>query len=123
MKTHRLIMPEDLNQYGFLFGGKMLSWVDEASWIAASLDFPECRFVTVGMDKVEFLHGVESGVILEIECNKCRLGETSISYDVFVKRGRSQQGRGQGAEVIFSTCVSFVNLNENGEKCAINAAG
>ena len=40
METHRLVMPGDLNQYGFLFGGKMLSWVDEACWIAASLDYP-----------------------------------------------------------------------------------
>ena len=61
-------MPGDLNQYGFLFGGKMLSWVDEACWIAASLDFPNCRFVTVGMAKVDFHHGVGEGVILEINC-------------------------------------------------------
>ena len=116
MKKHHLVMPGDLNQYGFLFGGKMLSWVDEACWIAASLDFPNCRFVTVGMDKVEFHHGVEGGVILEIECQKGRIGNTSISYDVSVRRGRGLQD-----EVIFSTCVSFVNLDENGEKCAIKA--
>lgn len=109
-------MPGDLNQYGFLFGGKMLSWVDEACWIAASLDHPECRFVTVGMEKVDFHHGVEGGVILEIECKQSRIGKTSTSYDVSVKRGRSKK-----EEVIFSTCISFVNLDENGEKCAIKA--
>lgn len=117
MKTHRLVMPGDLNQYGFLFGGKMLSWVDEACWIAASLDFPQCRFVTVGMDRVEFHHGVEGGVVLEIECIQKKLGNTSVSYDVSVRRGRSRQD-----EVIFSTCVSFVNLDGNGQKCAIKAS-
>ena len=30
METHRLVLPEDLNQFGFLFGGRLLSWVDEA---------------------------------------------------------------------------------------------
>ena len=50
MKTHRLVLPEDLNQFGFLFGGRLLSWVDEASWIAASMDYPECQFVTIGME-------------------------------------------------------------------------
>ncbi|MBT8036786.1 MAG: acyl-CoA thioesterase [Verrucomicrobiae bacterium] len=114
MKTHRLVMPGDLNQYGFLFGGKMLSWVDEACWIAASLDFPQCRFVTVGMAKVEFLHGVGEGVILEIHCHKTKQGTTSVTYDVEVRRGRHSQD-----DVIFSTCVSFVNVDKKGDKCRI----
>lgn len=108
-------MPGDLNQYGFLFGGNMLSWVDEASWIAASLDYPDCRFVTVGMDKVEFHHGVEEGVILEIACERAKEGRTSVSYEVNVSRGRSDKD-----EVIFSTCVTFVNVDEKGVKCPVS---
>lgn len=114
MKTHRLVMPGDLNQYGFLFGGKMLSWVDEACWIAASLDYPQSRFVTVGMDHVEFRHGVQEGVILEIECNKQKQGSTSVSYQVEVR-----QGGGKGNNTIFSTCVTFVNVDQRGNKLAI----
>ena len=114
MKTHRLIMPGDLNQYGFLFGGKMLSWVDEACWIAASLDYPKCRFVTVGMDNVEFRHGVEEGVILEIECKKQMQGYTSVSYQVEVRQGSNEEN-----VIIFSTCVTFVNVDQQGKKLAI----
>ncbi len=114
MKTHRLVLPEDLNQYGFLFGGKMLAWVDEASWIAASLDFPDCRFVTVGMNQVEFHHGVAKGVILEIDCRQLKRGCTSVSYQVEVRRGRHKE-----TGVIFSTCVSFVNVDLQGEKLKI----
>ncbi len=29
MTSYKLVMPGDLNHYGFLFGGKMLMWVDE----------------------------------------------------------------------------------------------
>jgi len=108
-------MPGDLNQYGFLFGGKMLSWVDEACWIAASLDYPECRFVTVGMNKVEFHHGVAEGVILEIDCSLQKQGSTSVSYEVHVSRGNIDK-----AEVIFSTCVTFVNVDEKGAKCPVS---
>lgn len=114
MKTHRLVLPEDLNQYGFLFGGKMLAWVDEASWIAASLEYPSCHFVTVGMDRVVFCHGVAKGVILEIECNQIKRGATSVSYQVSVRRGRHQTDT-----VIFSTCVTFVNVDEQGDKLEI----
>ena len=107
-------MPEDLNQYGFLFGGRLLSWVDEACWIAASLDFPRHRFVTVGMDKVEFRHGVKEGVILEIKCEKIREGNTSISYQVNVARAK-----GANLVDIFSTCVTFVCIDEEGNKQSI----
>ena len=111
METHRLVLPADLNQFGFLFGGQLLSWVDEASWIAASLDYPDCQFVTVGMDKVEFRHSVREGTILSIHSERKEEGNTSVSYAVSVRRGRYPEG-----PVLFSTCVSFVNVNAAGEK-------
>ena len=114
MKTHRLVMPGDLNQYGFLFGGKMLSWVDEACWIAASLDYPDCSFVTVAMNKVEFLHGVDEGVILEIDCEEAKKGTTSVTYEVHVYTGREDQ-----SDAIFSTQITFVNVDEGGKKKVI----
>jgi len=110
METHRLILPGDLNQYGFLFGGRLLAWVDEASWIAASLDYPTCKFVTVGMDKVEFHHSVREGTILEIQCERSGAGTTSVTYSVQVRDGR-------GPSIpIFSTRVTFVSVDESGKK-------
>lgn len=114
METHRLVLPADLNQYGFLFGGQLLSWVDEASWIAASLDYPDCQFVTVGMDQVEFRHSVREGTILSIQSERVEEGTTSVKYEVKVCRGRSVSG-----EVLFMTRVSFVNVDEAGAKKAI----
>lgn len=111
METHRLVLPEDLNQYGHLFGGRLLSWVDEASWIAASLDFPDCRFVTIAMDEVVFRHGVETGTILTIQSEQARLGNTSATYEVKVFDGRSVEGA-----AIFTTRVTFVNLDKSGQK-------
>ena len=114
METHRLVLPEDLNQFGYLFGGRLLSWIDEASWIAASLDYPDCRFVTIGMDQVEFRHSVREGTILSIDSEKVKEGVSSVTYEVQVRRGRVKEG-----EAIFSTKVSFVNVDEAGRKCEI----
>ncbi len=111
METHRLVLPGDLNQYGNLFGGRLLSWVDEACWIAASLDFPSCRFVTIGMDRVAFHHGIQEGAILSIESQHSRTGNTSVTYEVTVRRGRVKLG-----PVLFETQVTFVNVDESGEK-------
>ncbi len=114
METHRLVLPEDLNHYGFLFGGRLLRWVDEASWIAASLDYPGCRFVTIAMDKVEFRHSVREGTILSIHSERSHLGRTSVTYEVRVRLGKFT-----GGAPVFSTHVTFVNVDEEGRKAEI----
>ena len=50
MENHRLVLPEHLNHYGFLFGGHLLKWVDEFAYIAATIEYPGYNFVTIGMD-------------------------------------------------------------------------
>ncbi len=115
MKTHRLVLPEDLNQFGFLFGGRLLSWVDEAAWIAASLDFPDGHFLTVGMDEVSFQHSVKEGTILEIESLLIQRGTTSVTYEVSVRRGRKNTD-----EITFSTRITFVNVDDKGRKLPLN---
>lgn len=114
MQTQRLVLPADLNQYGHLFGGRLLAWIDEASWIAASLEFPKCRFVTVAMREVCFRHSVREGTILTIESLMQRRGNTSVTYAVQVRDTRSPL-----AEPIFVTDVTFVNLDEHGTKQTI----
>lgn len=111
METHRLVLPEDLNHFGFLFGGRLLAWVDEASWIAASLDFPHCQFVTIGMDKVEFRYSVRQGSILSIRCIKEHEGTTSVLYRVEVFDCRNPT-----APPIFSTGITYVSVDDSGRK-------
>ena len=54
MNNYAIVRQEHLNHYGFLFGGALLQWVDEYAWLVASLDFPGCPLVTVGMDQISF---------------------------------------------------------------------
>ncbi len=74
MENHKLVLPEHLNQFGYLFGGDLLKWVDEYAWIAASLDYPGCNFVTIGLDKVEFRRTVKKGTILKFIAEKTNEG-------------------------------------------------
>jgi acyl-CoA hydrolase len=110
METHRLVLPGDLNHYGFLFGGRLLAWIDEASWIAASLEYPHCQFVTKAMDTVSFHHSVREGTILRITCERDREGNTSVAYSVSVIDENA------GPHVIFSTRVTFVSVDDSGNK-------
>jgi acyl-CoA hydrolase len=107
-------MPGDLNHYGSLFGGRMLAWVDEAAWIAASTEFPHCQFVTIAMDKVEFRQGAGDGTILKINCTLAKKGNSSVTYQVVVTDAKHT------SEIpVFQTKVTFVSVNDQGEKRAI----
>lgn len=117
MENHKLVLPEHLNHFGFLFGGHMLAWVDEVAWIAASLQHPGAQLVTVGMDKVEFRRGVREGTILKFHVGQTRLGETSVTYGVEVTRARVTDTSDR--EPVFSTRVTFVSVDDAGEKVPI----
>lgn len=107
MENHRLVLPEHMNQFGFLFGGYLLKWVDEIAWMAATLDYNECHFVTVGMKEVSFRSGVNEGSILRFETTRVHEGDTSVRYSVRVLTE---------GEAIFTTEVTFVRVDESGRK-------
>lgn len=113
MRSYKLVMPGDLNHYGFLFGGNLLKWVDEVSWIAACNDFPGCRFVTIGMDRVEFRKSVRDGTILSVDATLARQGHTSVAYGIDVFRKRIETG---DEEKVFSTTVTLVRVDRDGRK-------
>ena len=85
-------------------------WVDEAAWLAASEEYPHCKFVTVGMDQVAFKKSVKEGGILRFSSKKQRLGNTSVTYEVIVTHHDVE---------IFSTSVTMVRVDDNGVKTAI----
>lgn len=118
MENHKLVLPGDLNHYGFLFGGNLLKWVDEYAWISASLDYPRAQFVTIAMDKVEFRKNIRNGTILKFIIERGRVGTTSVQYGVLVFRGN---GDVCDNELLFSTNVTFVNVDGQGQKVKLPA--
>lgn len=117
MENYKLVLPGHLNHYGYLFGGNLLKWVDEVAWIAASLDYPGCNFVTIGMDKVEFRKSVRQGALLRLEANRAMEGTTSVQYRVEVFRHDIASGYD---EPIFRTNTTFVCIDSEGRKCELN---
>ncbi|TLU83224.1 MAG: acyl-CoA thioesterase [Chlorobium sp.] len=113
METYKLVLPEHLNHYGFLFGGNLLKWIDEISYIAVTLDYPGCNFVTVGMDKVEFKKSIRGGSILCFVAEKNKTGHTSVEYTVSVYKKSIESGE---RILAFSTSITFVCLDEKGMK-------
>jgi len=115
MDHRKIIYPESLNDQGFLFGGNLLKWVDEYAYITATLEFPGNRFVTIGLDNVEFKHPIKPGEILRVVVERTRLGTTSVSYQVSVY-GEKFAAKDQ---ILFATAITFVNVDRDGNKTAI----
>ncbi|HYQ48249.1 MAG TPA: acyl-CoA thioesterase [Thermodesulfovibrionales bacterium] len=116
MENFKLVLPEHLNHYGFLFGGNLLKWVDETAWIAASRDFAGCNFVTIAMDAVEFRKSVRQGTILRISAQRGRTGNTSVQYAVTVFAEDIIAGT---EETVFSTNITFVRVDAEGKKMSL----
>lgn len=113
MKYHKLVLPEFMNDQGALFGGYLLKWIDEFSYIQASLDYPNNRFVTVSLDSVEFRKPISLGAMLCFDINLNRLGNTSVKYNVKVYDAKAPGGTD---EILFETNIIFVNVDPSGTK-------
>ena len=117
MISYKLVMPEHMNHYGFLFGGNLLKWVDETAWMAVSQDYPGARFVTIGMDRVEFKKGVTLGSILRFEITRVREGHTSVMYGAEVFRRELERSEEMP---IFHTDITFVRVGADGKKMPLH---
>lgn len=119
MNNYAIVRQEHLNHYGFLFGGAMLQWVDEYAWLVASLDFPGCPLVTVGMDRISFRKPVANGSILRFHIRAIKHGTTSVQYavDVFADAPAAST-----ETQVFSTTITFARVDADGNKQALPAS-
>ena len=120
METYSFVRPEHLNHQGFLFGGQLLKWIDEYTWLAAARDFPGCTLVTRAMDNIQFRRPVSNGTILRFKMEPVRQGNTSVTYAAEVYKSTPAS---RDEQMVFSTHVTFVSVNENGEKVRLPEIG
>ena len=117
-RTHyKIVLRGHLNDYGNLFGGYLLQWIDEIGYISVSLDFPGQQFVTIGLDNVEFKHSISEGQVLRFDCEQTRAGNSSVTYFVQVFGERYQHY--EPNTVLFETNITFVCIDKNGQKRSI----
>lgn len=116
MDHHKLVLPEHINHYGFLFGGWLLQWIDEFAYITATVEFPGLRFVTIAMKDVQFKRRIASGEVLRFAVEREHLGNTSVQYRV---RAYGLVLAADPREVMFETAITFVCVDEAGRKVPI----
>ena len=116
MDHYKLILPEHLNHLGYLFGGNMLKWIDEFSYITANQEFPGNNFVTIALDNVVFRKAVSLGEIIRFSVERSHLGRTSVQYGV---KAFGTRHHARADEILFETRITFVALDKHGDKTEI----
>ena len=86
-----LMMPRDTNAHGTIFGGVILSYIDQAGAIEARRQGSRLM-VTVSMDKIVFHAPVFVGDLVSFWTETTKIGNTSITVyvEVFDERNRLQ---------------------------------
>ena len=78
-----MMMPKDTNALGSIFGGVILSLIDQAAFVEASRQAAR-KFVTIAMDKIEFHKPVKMGDIVSLWADTIHIGRSSIRLRVDV---------------------------------------
>jgi acyl-CoA thioesterase YciA len=105
-----VLMPKDTNAYGTIFGGVILSFIDQAAAVEAK-QHGASFIVTVAMREVVFHEPVYVGDLVSFYTGLVRIGRTSITVSVEVF---AQRGEGTGGMIkVTQAEVTFVNLDEN----------
>jgi acyl-CoA thioesterase YciA len=102
-----VMMPRDTNPLGTIFGGVILSYIDQAGAIAARREVVRAGgkppyVVTVALNRVEFKQPVLVGDVVRFLARLVRLGRTSITMQVSVEVERGTEVlRVTEAEVVY----------------------
>ncbi|HEV3003665.1 MAG TPA: hotdog domain-containing protein [Pirellulales bacterium] len=102
-----VMMPRDTNPNGTIFGGVLLSYMDQAGAVGALHEirrsgWPARPIVTVAMNRVEFHQPVFVGDIVSFWTRLVTVGRTSITIHVIVEADRDGEVvRLTEAEVVY----------------------
>ena len=105
-----VMMPKDTNAHGTIFGGVILSYIDQAAAVEARRH-GATYIVTVAMREVVFHEPVYVGDLVSFYTRLLRVGKTSITVAVEVF-SQSEEGRDKRVKVTEAE-VTFVNLDKN----------
>lgn len=115
----RLIaMPADTNANGDIFGGWVLSQMDQAGGIAA-VERAQGRVVTIAVDAMTFIRPVKVGDVLCVYTYIESVGRTSMKLHI---EAWAQRFRSHVTEKVTDAVFTFVAIDDEGRPRPVPAA-
>lgn len=111
ISTH-YVMAKQVGYHGNLFGGIMLSWIDEAGAAFACQIADTGRMVTKYMSEVNFERAVRPGQLIKIYGRCLDIGKTSVTIEIEARRHSIYNGTQKS---VCKCSMVFVRIDGDGE--------
>lgn len=109
----QLVLPEDLNPSGRLFGGRLLAWIDIVAAITARRH-AGCNVTTASIDRLQFKEGAFPGDTLVLRGRITYAGNTSMEIRVDTFR-EQESGKLRLINTAYLVMVA-IDANQNPQK-------
>ncbi|MCA0406258.1 MAG: acyl-CoA thioesterase [Proteobacteria bacterium] len=111
LTVRQVAMPMDTNANGDIFGGWVMSRMDQAGGIAG-VGLTRGRVVTVAVDAMTFIRPVKVGDVLCVYTEVEKVGRTSIKIHV---EAWAQRFMTQHREMVTEAKFTFVAIDDGGK--------
>jgi acyl-CoA thioesterase YciA len=115
VSTH-ICKTRDVGNHGNLFGGVMLSWLDEAGAALAAEVAETGKIVTKHISALDFKSAVRPGQLIKIYGRVAHLGKTSLKIEIEARRHSVYNGT---QKPVCKCEMVFVRIDGDGEAVPI----
>jgi acyl-CoA thioesterase YciA len=112
-----VMMPRDSNNYGSIFGGVILSYIDQAGYIEARKHGTH-RWVTASLERVDFKAPVLMGDVVSFLTRTEKTGTSSVKVEVRVEAERFTTG---DKVLVTDAHMTMVAVNAAGKAIPFNS--
>lgn len=114
-RATKLVMPQDLNPHGNLFGGVMMAWMDKITAILA-MRVTGMNCVTVKVNEIEFKNPVKLQDVVTLEAYVKKLGNSSLTIGV---EASSRHVTQENIKDVATSEFVFVAVNDYDMPCSV----
>lgn len=107
--TRKWVKPEDLNANETLFGGRLLSWIDEEAALYCIIQLENKKVVTKYMSEINFMSTAKKGDIVEIGIEVITFGKSSLTLKAEARNKMNRE------TILTVDHIIMVNLGEDGK--------
>ena len=112
-----ICMNKDIGVHNNLFGGVLLSHLDEAAAAFVSQKIDSSRIVTLKISEVLFKEPIRVGHLVKIYGEMVRIGNTSATVKLEARRHKVDSGK---QKIACKVELVFVKIDEDGEPSPIS---
>jgi len=106
----KLVMPKDLNPANRLFGGSMMSFLDEAASLFVMCQTGHSNIVTLKVSEVLFKQPVKQGDFLTFDARVTGKGTTSLTIEIKVFKKEFEKTP-NGSILVCECSMVFVTID------------